>query len=401
MNDQMDVLEHLQMSELFGELEASELAGLVPLFQCESWAENQVLFAEGELAEKLMIVVTGKLALDKKIQLGRSGQRERMATIGYVEDGETAGWSSLAMPYIYTTTAVALEPSCALVADGVRLREYLRANPLVGFKVMGVVARVAGSRYKDAMSTLVYFLSIVSHELRAPLAAVENYLHVMLEGFAGEISDKQRRMLGRSISRVHDLRALIGDLVDLARMRPEQIQADFEWLDPSEVGAESIEDVRLAAAEKEIKIKVDRPPEFFKVVGARRRLRQVFTNLLSNAIKFSPEGSSVTFRAYYTPRLVVFEIDDEGIGISPQDQAHIFDEFFRADNVSQVAGLGLGLSIAKKIVEAHRGQIVVQSPYSPDKPGTRFTVSMPRDLQTPDEKRSGGIPMPPPGGGTV
>jgi len=118
-------------------------------------------------------------------------------------------------------------------------------------------------------------------------------------------------MLQRSVLRVNDLRSLIGDIVDLARMRPEQIQADFEWLDPGEVGTESIEDVRLAAAEKNVRIKIEPPPQFEKIVGARRRLRQVFTNLLTNAVKFSPSGSTVTFRARYEPETLVFEVEDE------------------------------------------------------------------------------------------
>ncbi len=374
-------VELLRRSDIFGELDAGELVRLAALFHETSFAEGETVFAEGEPARQLIIVAQGKLALEKKIQLGRStAQRARTATTGYVGAGKAAGWSSLTPPHIYTTAAIAIEPTRAIVADGAQLRAYLERNPAVGFQVMGKVAELIGSRYKYATDTLTFFVSIISHELRAPLAAIENYLNVMLDGFAGEISDKQRRMLERSVLRVNDLRGLIGDVVDLARMRPEQIQADFELLDPSEVGTESIEDVRLAAAEKSIKIKVDRPPEFFKIVGARRRLRQVFTNLLTNAIKFSPEGSTVTFRAYYTPETMVFEVEDEGIGIPPDDQPHIFEEFYRADNVGQVAGLGLGLSIAKKIVDAHHGQISITSPYAPDKSGTRFTVSIPRNL---------------------
>lgn len=374
-------IEHLQHSDTFGELEASELAGLAALFQEMSFAKDQALFTEGEPANRLVIVIEGKLSLEKKIRtLRQDAQRARTATLDYVGPGRTAGWSSLTPPHVYTSTAIAIEPTRALLADATQLREFLECNPAIGFKVMRKVAALIGSRYKNATDTLTSFLSIVSHELRAPLAAIENYLNVMLEGFAGEISPKQRRMLERSVLRVNDLRGLIGDVVDLARMRPEQIQADFELLDPSEVGTESIEDVRLAAAEKNIKIKIDRPPEFFNIVGARRRLRQVFTNLLTNAIKFSPEGSVVTFRAYYTPETLVFEVEDEGIGIPLQDQPHIFEEFFRAENVGNAAGLGLGLSIVKKIVEAHHGEISITSPYTPDKSGTRFTVAIPRNL---------------------
>ncbi len=381
------IVEQLQQSDIFGSLDAGELARLAPLFREAHYAEGEILFTEGAPADRLFVIVQGKISLEKKIQLGRGGaQRARTATTGYVEAGKTAGWSGLIPLHTYTTAAIAIEPTQAIIADGAQLQNYLEQNPAAGFLVMRKVAELIGSRYKQATDTLTYFVSIVSHELRAPLAAIENYLNVMLDGFAGEVSSKQRRMLERSASRVNDLRSLIGDVVDLARMRPEQIQADFEPLDPAQVGIESIEDVRLAAAEKNIKIKVERPPEFFNIVGARRRMRQVFTNLLTNAIKFSPEGSTVTFRAYYTPDTLVFEVEDEGIGIPVEDQPHIFKDFFRADNVGSVSGLGLGLSIAKKIIDAHQGQIAIQSPYSPNKGGTRFVVSIPHSLPLPKTK---------------
>jgi signal transduction histidine kinase len=242
-------------------------------------------------------------------------------------------------------------------------------------------------RYETVTATLSFFVSIVSHELRAPLAAIENYLNVVLDGFAGEVSDKQRRFLERSKLRIGDLRSLIGDLVDLARMRPEQIEADFEWLDPGQVGAESVEEVGVAAKEKNIRIHTKRPAEFQPIVGSRRRLRQVFTNLLNNAIKFSPEGSTVIFRAWDEPDELVWQIEDEGMGIPKEEQPYVFEEFFRGRDAAAVGGTGLGLSIAKSIIDAHQGRIEVESPYDHVKHGTRFTVHIPRDLHTPEMKR--------------
>jgi signal transduction histidine kinase len=203
---------------------------------------------------------------------------------------------------------------------------------------------------------LTYFLSVVSHELRSPLAAIENYLQVLLGGFAGELTAKQERMMKRCVVRVTDLRGQIGDVVDLARMRPEQIQT------------------------------------FEPIVGAPRRLRQVFTNLLNNAIRYSPPGSTVTFRAWYEPDTVYLEVQDEGGGILPEDLPHIFKDFYRSSSNEGASGMGLGLSIAKKIVEAHNGQILVRNvAEGPDveegKTGASFTVLIPRDLKTPQMRR--------------
>jgi len=380
-------LEQLKRSDIFAKLADDELAQIMPFCREAAFGEGDVVLAEDATADWLFIVEQGKLSLEKKIQMGRRGTL-RTTTVGVVGPGQSAGWSALTPPHTYTTTAVCLEPAQVIVLDAWGLRRFMDDNPRVGYRVMSVIAELARARYKSATDTLAYFVSLVSHELRAPLAAIENYLNVMLDGFAGELSDKQRRMLQRSVLRVSDLRSLIGDIVDLARMGPEQIQADFELFDPGEVGAESIEDVRLAAGEKNVRIKIEPPPKFEKIVGARRRLRQVFTNLLTNAIKFSPSGSAVTFRAHYELDAVVFEVEDEGIGIPPDDQPHIFDDFFRAENVGDVSGVGLGLSIARKVMDAHSGKILVTSPYAEGKTGTRFTVVIPRNLQTPEMRRA-------------
>jgi signal transduction histidine kinase len=189
-------------------------------------------------------------------------------------------------------------------------------------------------------------------------------------------------MLERSALRVRELRNLIAGILDLARMRPEDIQADFTWCEPAEVITQAVEDVRLAAQEKGIELKVEIQTEPEQIVVACRRLRQVFSNLLSNAIKFSPEGSVVTLRVREEPDQLVIEVLDEGIGIPTDAQEHIFEDFFRAQNVGDVGGTGLGLSIVKKIVDAHQGRIWFESPYAAGKPGTKFTVVIPSNLAT-------------------
>jgi signal transduction histidine kinase len=209
----------------------------------------------------------------------------------------------------------------------------------------------------------------------------------MLGGFTGELTPKQERMLERSMVRIHNLSSLISNLLDLARMRPEEIQTGFVCFNPREVGYRSVEDTSVAAKEKDIEIKIVAPQEFQEMVGAPERLRQVLTNLLTNAIKFSPQGSTVILHTWETEDELRIEVSDEGIGIPPEDQDNIFEDFFRARNVGDVSGSGLGLSITKKIVDAHRGRIWLESPYD-GKTGTRFTVAIPRGLPLPGERES-------------
>lgn len=381
------IAERLGRAELFGELHETDLLAIAGFCQEESFQEGHTLLVEGEYADKLFIVQRGKLALEKKVQLGRHST-PRNATIGYVSPGGAAGFSALATPHIYSTSAICLEPTRVLIISGEELHTYLDAHPAAGLKVMNTLTAMIGERYRHSIDTLTYFLSVVSHELRSPLAAIENYLNVLIGGYAGELTPKQERMMKRSILRVTDLRAQIGDVVDLARMRQEQIQADFEWFDPSEVGSESIDDVRLAANEKDIQFKIEPPPKFEPIVGARRRIRQVFTNLLNNAIRYSPPGSTITFRAWYEPESLCFEVEDEGTGIAPEDLPHIFKDFFRASDADSAGGMGLGLSIAQKIMEAHEGRILVENIGPTENPtGARFTVVIPRNLKTPKMRR--------------
>ncbi|HSF79801.1 MAG TPA: ATP-binding protein [Anaerolineales bacterium] len=381
------IAERLSQAEIFGDLPEDDLIAITEFCREETYQEGETILVENKPAETLFVIERGKVALEKKIQIGRHST-PRNATIGYIVPGKIAGFSVLTTPNVYSTSVVCLEPTRVIAINGESLRAYLTDHPTAGHRVMEKIASLVADRYRNAIHTLTYFLSIVSHELRSPLAAIENYLQTMHAGYAGELTSKQERMLQRSILRVTDLTALIGDVVDLARLRPEQIQADFEWFDPGEVGTESIEDVRLAAADKEIKIKVEPPPKFEPIVGARRRMRQVFTNLLNNAIKFSPPGNVVTFRARYLPDTLIFEVEDEGPGIPEDELPLIFTDFFRASNVGETTGVGLGLSIAKKIMDAHEGQILVENLTGESGiSGSRFTVFIPRNLQTPEMKR--------------
>lgn len=379
--------ERLSRAEIFRGLSNKDLIAMAEYCQEESHLENHTLLVEGEPAERLYVIERGKVALEKKIQIGRHST-PRNATIGYVVPGKIAGFSTLTLPYVYATSAMCVEPTRVIAIEGDPLRVYLQAHPQAGFIVMSNLTTLIASRYRKANNTLTFFLSIVSHELRSPLAAIENYLQLMNDGFTGEMNPKQNRMIKRSLLRILDLRALIGDVVDLARMRPEQIQADFEWFNPGEVGSESIEDAQLAASEKDIRIIVEPPPKFEPIVGARRRIRQVFTNLLNNAIKFAPEGSKVMFRARYTPQEVIFEVEDSGSGIPPDEIENIFVDFYRASNVGETTGAGLGLAIAKKIVDAHNGSISVTNLSGEDgETGACFSVVLPRDLTTPEMRR--------------
>ena len=382
--------EMLESFELLAGLPPQALERIGALAVEEHYAEGQVLFSEGSPAQALYLILSGKVSLEKRVQLGRTGTA-RQATIDVSGPWQAVGWSSLVVPYQYTSSGICLEDTLVLTVPGVELRQLMEEQPEAGYQLMGRAASIIRARLASTTALLTYFLSIVSHELKRPLAAVENYLQITLGGYAGEITDKQRRLLERSSLRLSDLRSLISDLLDFARIQPDQIRADFEWVDPKEIGAEATEEVRLAASQKNIRLKVAGPSEFKPLIAARRRLRQVISNLLANAVKFSPEGSTVTLSAQDEPEALVIEVLDEGMGIPPQDQEHVFEDFFRGRNVEEVGGSGLGLSIAKKIVDAHEGQIAIESPYATGVSGTRVVVRIPRSLSLPKDRSSANL----------
>ncbi len=377
----------LRRFDLFNGLPEPALLSVARLSEEVTFAEGTLLFTEGDKASDLILIRKGKVSLEKAVQLGRTGTPRR-AVIDVVGSGNALGWSSVVPPFEYTSSGVCLEEVAALIIRGDALRNLMVSEPEIGFAILDRVSTIIRGRMTRATGTLTYFLSIVSHELKRPLAAVENYIQILLGGYAGELSPKQKRLLERSALRLSDLRALISDILDFARIQPEQIRADFEWVDPSEIGSEAIEEVRLAASQKGIRLKASGPTAFKPLVAARRRLRQVISNLLANAVKFSPEESTVTLAARDEQDALVIEVSDEGIGIPPDDQPHIFEDFFRATNVTEYGGAGLGLSIAKKIVEAHEGRIEVESPYQAGKSGTKFTIVIPRSLSIPGEPKA-------------
>ena len=366
--------------DLFADLSDETLAEIARLASEDVCPDGTTLFSEDTSAENLYLILDGKVSLEKLVQLGRTGTPRR-AVISAVGPGSTIGWSSLVPPYEYTSSGICLEETKVLSIPGPKLRALMTKQPEIGSIIYHRVASIIRERMSNATGTLTYFLSIVSHELKRPLAAVENYLQILVGGYAGEITPKQKRLLERSTLRLSDLRSLISDILDFARIQPEQIRADFEWVEPNEIGSEAIEEVRLAASQNNIHLKAVAPTEFKPIVAARRRLKQVISNLLANAVKFSPEGSTVTLSAHDQPDALVIEVLDEGIGIPPEDQEHIFDDFFRASNVAEYGGAGLGLSIAKKIMDAHEGKIEIESPYQSGKDGCKFTITIPRTLR--------------------
>jgi GAF domain-containing protein len=220
------------------------------------------------------------------------------------------------------------------------------------------------------------FLANMSHELRTPLNAVIGFSEVLLQRMFGELNAKQDEYLKDIYASGQHLLSLINDILDLSKIeagRMELTSAPFHL--PSAL-ENAVTLVKERAARHGITLELDLDPRLRELVGDERKVKQVLLNLLSNAVKFTPEGGRVSLKAGLSDGAVKIAVTDTGIGIAPEDQAAIFEEFRQvgSDDARKLEGTGLGLTLAKKFVELHGGRIWVESELGR---GSTFTFTLP------------------------
>jgi two-component system sensor histidine kinase/response regulator len=218
------------------------------------------------------------------------------------------------------------------------------------------------------------FISMVSHELRSPLAAVQQNLMVITGGLAGEISHEARDMFLGMQTRIKGLITLIGDWLNLSRIESGEMISGMGPVDLKPLLAEVIETLSPLAEEKNVSLRIAATGPVPVTVGNRDTLRMLFTNLIHNGIKYSREGGKVEATLGEEDKRIRIEIKDTGIGIPADKTPLIFEQFYRVKGETEAEGSGLGLSIARKIAEMHSGSIMVES--EPGK-GSTFTVYLP------------------------
>ncbi len=259
----------------------------------------------------------------------------------------------------YRTLLTSVAQHCAQALDRARLYETehgARADA------------EAENRLKDD------FLSTVSHELRTPLNAILGWAAMLRTGSL----DSGRTV--RAIQAIHDNAArqarLIDELLDVSRIAAGRASLDLQKLDLADILRGAVESILPSAEAQGVAVHLNAPASL-QLDGDIRRLEQVFLNLLSNAVKFTPAGGRIDVRVAASDRHVEVQVADTGIGIEPEFLPHVFDRFRQADsNTTRVhGGLGLGLSIARNLVDAHGGSIAVHS--AGRDCGTTFTVTLP------------------------
>ncbi|MFP4065173.1 MAG: ATP-binding protein [Bacteroidales bacterium] len=219
------------------------------------------------------------------------------------------------------------------------------------------------------------FLSVLSHELKSPINAIEGYLKLMQDKQAGEEIDNYREMIDRSLERIKGMRSLISDLPDLTRMESGEKTRNLRKMDIVEIAKSVIDSFEPMATQKNIRIELDSDDNIY-MNADKNEIEIILNNLVSNAVKYNKEDGKVFITMKQTGDQVVVEVEDTGIGMKEEDQQLLFQDFVRIKNTQTkfIPGSGLGLSIAKKMVDLYKGDIQVES--EPDK-GTKFTVTFP------------------------
>jgi two-component system NtrC family sensor kinase len=213
----------------------------------------------------------------------------------------------------------------------------------------------------------------VSHDLKQPLGVMNGYVELLLlQNKLDATGETFANMILRSIAA---MRQLIDDLLDLAKIE-SGVRLELHPTPVGSIISESIETVRLMADKKDTQIVNEVRVDLPDVPGDAPRLTQIFNNLIGNAIKYSPPKSTVRVTAAVSESALRISVRDNGIGIAPEDQARIFDRFYRVrrNETKDIEGTGLGLAIVKRLVEAHGGQIGIESRLGE---GTTFHVSLP------------------------
>lgn len=217
------------------------------------------------------------------------------------------------------------------------------------------------------------FFSNVSHELRTPISVVKGYADAMVEGYVQD-AEKQKEYLKRIQHECSGMEHLVSDLLILSRMQNPDYELNLEVLNVIAVMQDAMRSIRILMAQKKLTGHVTYDDECSLMDGDYDRIRQLFIILLQNAVKYSYEGTSIDVHVARRDGMIVTEVKDIGSVIPKEEWENIFGKFYRASNHGEKEGSGLGLVVAKNIVERHGGTIYVESD---EENGTSFFVEFP------------------------
>ena len=218
------------------------------------------------------------------------------------------------------------------------------------------------------------FVRLVTHELRAPIAAIQSYLRLILDGYVPP--EREREIIGRAEIRAQEQLALISDLLEFSRLQDGRVSDKASMANLGDILRDVVQQFEGQASQKNQQLDVSISCSLPPVRVMSDQFKSVWVNLISNALKYTPAGGAISVRLVCHDDDIIGEVTDTGIGIPAEAQEHLFDEFFRAPNAKAITeqGTGLGLAIVKQVIERSGGSI---SFVSEEGKGTTFRFTLP------------------------
>lgn len=274
----------------------------------------------------------------------------------------------------------------------IRLREEQSERRFMEEKI-----RQADQKIQDVEALEEEFVSLTAHQLNTPLSIIRGYSSMLAEGDGGPLTPKQRRYAAEINAGGLRLAKLVNDLLDIHHINKGFTAEQNELVPLNKLLEQSVKELSVKMVAKNIKVDLQLAAQRVQVAGNSLQLAQALNNLLDNAIKYSNVNDVITIKSEQTrpPKAqVIITIEDEGIGIPEDEQARIFQRFYRASNSMNVdaQGTGLGLYITKRVIEAHKGSISFTSGLNK---GTSFRIRLPLAIQAPNQSKTAkAIPNP-------
>ena len=237
-----------------------------------------------------------------------------------------------------------------------------------------ILSRQARKLALEKRQVRFQFISVLAHELKAPLSAIEGYLNILKDKSAGDDPAVYERMIDRSLVRSEHMRKLISDLLDMTRIESGQKKRDLSQVDLREMAQVSVDTLMPSARARNIEIALHAGGPV-TITADRGEIEIIFNNLISNAVKYNRDNGTVDINIDPKGDTVVVSVADTGIGMTPEETAKLFGDFVRIknDKTRNILGSGLGLSIVRKLAQMYGGDATVAS--TPDV-GSTFTVTL-------------------------
>ncbi|HEX5456522.1 MAG TPA: HAMP domain-containing sensor histidine kinase [Candidatus Saccharimonadales bacterium] len=251
------------------------------------------------------------------------------------------------------------------IQNSIRFEEIQQFNVTLQQKVSDATEKLqrTNKKLRELDETKDEFISMASHQLRTPLTSVKGYMSMVIEGDAGKLTKQQQTLLNQAFVSSQRMVYLIADLLNVSRLKTGKFVIDAQPADLGEVVKGELDQLTETAKGKKIELKYDRPKKLPKLMLDETKVRQVVMNFIDNAIYYTRSGGHIKVTVAEDESHVYFTVKDDGIGVPKEDQKHLFNKFFRAGNARNARpdGTGLGLFMAKKVVDAQGGSILFES----------------------------------------